>query len=357
MITHEKYIPFLKWRQSEYQALFKLTPDVKEAIVPYIIIPPIEYDFEERKLKKTIEEHITPMPNRLKTKWGRLAILDFHSSLEDKFMPCGNSVIKYVFNKTIEMGHLLIPAYSFDKSNFYLQELSKIINKDTGIALRLFFEDLNKPDINKQISDLFNFIKVDYSQVDLIIDLQTPDKFEPYKLFSNLIHNNVSKINNLNSFRSFVISAHSLNLREISQPDTHVTRHEWQIYPDLCLKFKDKPPAFGDYTIENIDFGEPMDMRKITPAAKLIYTLPQHWRILKGRAFRGNETQMTTFCQIISTSPNYKGIRFSDGDKRIKETADGTNNTGNLGVWKQVAINHHMTKVVRQLSSHHAPSI
>lgn len=167
----------------------------------------------------------------------------------------------------------------------------------------------------------------------------------------------VNKINNIKSYRSFVIAAHSLNLREIKQPGGLFTRHEWMLYPYLIKKFKDKLPTFGDYTTDDIEFLPPMDMRKVNPSAKLIYTLPQHWHVLKAKAFRGNEIQMVSLCANVIGLPGYKGVPFSDGDKRIHDTANGKANFGNLGTWKQVAINHHMTKVVHQLSSYHASII
>ena len=87
-------------------------------------MPPIEYDFEEKRLKKTIQEHIEPMPKRLKDKWGsRLALLDFHDSIEQGIMDNGENVIKYVYTKSLAMGCKLIPVISFEKSKWYLTEI------------------------------------------------------------------------------------------------------------------------------------------------------------------------------------------------------------------------------------------
>ena len=153
------------------------------------------------------------------------------------------------------------------------------------------------------------------------------------------------------------IAANSLDLGKIKQPGGVFTRHEWVIYPYLVSKFKEKTPTFSDYTTDNIEFLPQIDMRKINPSAKLIYTLPHEWHVLKAKAFRGNTKQMLNLCSNVINLPEYKGITFCDGDKRIYETANGTANFGSLGTWKQAAINHHMTKVVHQLSSYHASII
>ena len=313
MILSNQYVPFLKWRQSEYQALFKLKKEVKDLIIPYIIMPPIEYDFEEKRLKKTIQEHIEPMPKRLKEKWGsRLALLDFHESIEQEIMDSGENVIKYLYTRALAMGCKLIPVVSLKKSNWYLQEIKSIIKtQNCGLAFRLSLEDLHNPKLNSDIVQILNFFDLTTSDIDLIIDLRTPDKFEPYPLFSNLIFMKINKINNLKSYRSFIIAAHSLNLREVKQPGGLFTRHEWMLYPYFINKFKDKLPTFGDYTTDNIEFLPPMDMRKVSPSAKLIYTLPQHWQVLKAKAFRGNEIQMVSLCTNIVSLPGYKGVPHS----------------------------------------------
>ncbi len=54
------YVPSLKWRLAEYQALCRLHEPVKDRITPLINVPPLEWYFEEKKLKKTeIKEGFT----------------------------------------------------------------------------------------------------------------------------------------------------------------------------------------------------------------------------------------------------------------------------------------------------------
>jgi hypothetical protein len=64
------YVPALRWRQGEYQALFRLATAAKDRIVPYITIPEVEFDFELWQPKKTVQEHVHPFPARFNAKWG-----------------------------------------------------------------------------------------------------------------------------------------------------------------------------------------------------------------------------------------------------------------------------------------------
>jgi hypothetical protein len=104
-IDSRKYVPVLKWRQGEYQALFLLDDEVKNFVVPLIVIPPREYDFEEQRMKKTVHEHIETFPKRLKQKWStRLALIDSHESLENEKMDDGRLVIDFILQEAKSLG-------------------------------------------------------------------------------------------------------------------------------------------------------------------------------------------------------------------------------------------------------------
>ena len=92
------YLPILKWRQGEYQALMRLKTEVKDSLLPLIVVPPVEYDFEEERPKKTVQEHIEPFAKRYGAKWGkRNSLIDLHESLEGGVMDNGSLVIIHIF--------------------------------------------------------------------------------------------------------------------------------------------------------------------------------------------------------------------------------------------------------------------
>ena len=82
ILTNDMYVPALRWRQGEYQALLRLTNRIKDRIVPFIAIPKIEFDFEEWRPKKSVQEHVHPFAARYKSKWGkRPAWVGVHKSI------------------------------------------------------------------------------------------------------------------------------------------------------------------------------------------------------------------------------------------------------------------------------------
>lgn len=354
-IRLESYVPLLKWRMGEYQALSRLSDDAKNRITPLLVIPPIEFDFEEQRPKKNIQEHIETFVPRYVSKWGgRNALIDVHESIEDEFMDDGRHIISYIFSEIREKDAIATPVVSFSKSDLYKQEVRDVIVAEgRGLCLRVRLSEVMHLSFNGKVRDLCSYMKLDVDELDLILDLEEPENFIPYSGFSKVITSGVKKIDRIGEFRSFIVAGMSLNLSEIRKPGGEVPRHEWHLYHHLVGDLSDfRQPTYSDYTIETPKFMS-MDMRMINPAGKIVYTCDDTWLIAKGGSFRADTAQMIDHCNAIVTSGVYAGPTFSFGDGRINATLTGAEGTGNLGTWKQVGVSHHLEKVVVQLASFH----
>lgn len=350
-----RYLPVLKWRQGEYQALFRLTDDIKDRILPLIVIPPVEYDFEEQRPKKTVQEHVEPFAKRYATKWGnRNSLIDLHASLEASAMDSGILVITHVFESLRPLSMSATPVIRMSQSMDYLSAIKSIISHDkNGVAIRLKMPDLIDLSLNDRIDNLIRFLELDYSEVDLIVDLEVPDSFEPYSVFAKALSVAIKKISSIVDLRLIAIVGTSLKLSEIRKPGGEPVRHEWLLYKELSREISDVCQlVYGDYTIETPDFIS-QDMRLLKPAGKIIYTLEKSWLVPKGTSFRDDNAQMVTHCKSIVESGYYCGEGYSTGDKRINETFHGIQGPGNQGTWKEVGVSHHITFVVNQISKLH----
>jgi len=352
----EQYVPVVKWQLAEFQALYRLSDTIKDAITPLLNIPPIGYDFEEQRLKKTAHEQVEPFPDKFKVKWGgRKAFVDLDKSLQDEFMNDGKSVVSYVFDKLHDDNQEPIPVTGILRSKNY-QTVIKAVHKKikSGLALRLRIEELMDPDVSDQIAEKIKFHGLDYDEIDLIIDLAAPQSFEPYETFAKALARRIKSISGLDLFRSFIVVATSIKLSDVKSPGDVIPRHEWNLYKILLTELDDnRAPVYGDYCIELPDYIN-LDMRFIKPAGKLVYTTEDSWLIRKGGAFRGNEKQMIQHCQDIIGSGFYKEKQYSWGDERIESTANESEGCGNMTTWKQVGFSHHITFVAEQLSIHRA---
>ena len=98
ILTRDMYVPSLRWRQGEYQALARLAAATKDRVVPYITIPEVEFDFELWQPKKTVQAHVHPFAARFNAKWGRRpAWVGVHPSISAKPMGDGRDILTYVF--------------------------------------------------------------------------------------------------------------------------------------------------------------------------------------------------------------------------------------------------------------------
>lgn len=354
-IDSNKYVPILKWRQGEYQALFLLADDVKEKVVPLIVIPPREFDFEEKKMKKTVHEHVETFPKRLKQKWAkRLALIDTHESLENEKMDDGRSVIDFILQESKSLGCNVIPVVGLSRGALYLDSVKKFSSENgCGISLRVTLAELTAPSISAEITKLLKAIEVSWRAVDFVVDIGDPGNFQPYAVFAKVIAGAVSKLIGAIDARSIVLVGTSLKLSEVKKPGATQHRHEWSLYKEFRAELEKKmlAPSFGDYSIESPGFAEGIDMRKVKPGGKIVYTTLESWFIPKGGAFRTNNAQMIDHCAAIISSGHYKDRDYCKGDERIEDTANKVQNCGSLTTWKGVGVNHHITFVVRQLAN------
>ncbi len=354
MPTEIRYVPGLKWRQGEYQALWRLGDSAKDQLKPLITIPPIEFDFEERKDKKTPQDHLVTFPKRYLDKWkGRDSFIDFHESLHDAFMDDGVSIMRDLYDKTRLNGSLATAVTGLNRSQNYQTVIRSIHAESTeGLAFRVTLTDLMRSDFDYEINKLIEFHRTQLDRVDLILDLGLPDSFVPYKVMASALVGRLTSILRLNELRSLIIVGSSIQIQGVKPPGATLIRHEWKLFNEFLSLISDiKVPIFGDYCTESPVFpNPPMDMRFVKAPGKIIYTRSDEWDFVKGTALRGNKVQMIDLCKRVANSSGFSGGNFSWGDKMISDTASGVEEpSGSPTIWKQVGFNHHMTFVIEQL--------
>lgn len=348
------YVPSLRWRQGEYQALFTLDAAVKDRIAPFITIPEPEFDFEEWAPKKTVHEHIHPFSARYRAKWGnRPAWIAVHEAIAGACMDDGRDVLSYIFDEIRHFEAIAIPAIPVAADAAIVSAVAGIVKSDNqGVAVSLKLEDLMAADPRARVQALADVLGVPFSDLDLIVDLGAPN-FEPYAAFASAFITVLGKLGDLYGFRNLVLigTAFPQTLKDIAKGADEIPRHDWLFYQTLlaALPAATRRPNFGDYAIVHPDFA-PLDMRKFKPAGKLIYTTSSSWSVFKGGAFRDNPAQMHDHCAALLSSGAFRNSGFSKGDDYIAKCAARLVGPSNQSRWKNVAINHHITQAVDDLA-------
>jgi hypothetical protein len=350
------YVPCLRWRQAEYQALLALSDKAKDSIVPLITIPDLEFDFEDGTPKKTVGEHAGTFPKRYKEKWKtRKAWIDADPNIQTGVMPDGRPVFIFVFDEIRKFTADAMPVTSLDCTPKVVAQIASIVATDKkGVGVRARIEHVMKASFGVSLDTLLKSLKVTPEETDLIVDLGTPN-YEPYGAFAAALAITLGKIPNLPAYRNFILvgCAFPNTLSAVSSPVAYIERHDWKFYMQLLAKLPKgmRSPMFGDYATVNPGFTAKMDMRKVNPAGKIVYATTDRWFVRKGGAFRGNEKQMHKLSDEVVKSGLFRGPSFSAGDDYIDKCAKKTVGPSNQTRWKSVGINHHIMQVIGEVAT------
>ncbi|MDR3475884.1 MAG: beta family protein [Devosia sp.] len=355
-ITVLDYVPVLKWRQGEYQALMRLDENHRRRVVPLIEVTPPEWDFEEGRAKKTLAQQLEPFGRRLKAKWGaQPAFLDTHLLKPIDRMPGGAHPLTYLLDSTREDGAQLTPVTGLERDLAHYNAVAAAALIDgLGIAVRCSLDEIADPDFSTTCKRVVGQLGVDTADVDLIIDLAAKN-FEPLDDLVDLVSALLQSDSIYDEVRSLILIGTSFpgSMGDIKPPGQIIPRMEWKLYKQLVASLPEgfELPTFGDYAISSADIPGG-DMRLLKPAASVRYTIDDAWLITKGSNVRDNGfEQFRDRCGDVVNSGKALPPGYSAGSDYVRGCHGKTEKTGNLTTWRWVGTNHHITKVVDDLAS------
>ena len=350
------YMPILKWRQGEYLALDRLDSKVKDKVLPLVEIPPIEWDFEKNKQAKTINEHLEPFARRLDKKWNnRKALIDLNLLDPEVSMNDGSHPVIYIFSNVRKLNNKTVPVTGLDRIKSFQQAIKKVVRYDkNGVCIRLKFKDIVKASVGTYIDSMVKEFNINYDDVDLVLDLEAPN-YEPLQKFVRVIRNAIINLPQTKYARSFTIASTAFpsSMGAVRKSINIIERSEWLFYLEYLSQVEkgEAEPIFGDYVIAHPKLLT-LDMRTVTPAASLRYTIDDAWYIDKGNSVREKGFgQYKKICKKLVMSKHFMGAHYSKADNHIKDCSEGKVSTGNLTVWRWVGTNHHITKVVNDCAN------
>ncbi|MEO7332100.1 MAG: beta family protein [Minicystis sp.] len=356
MVTPNYYVPLLRWRMGEYQALEKLSDICKARTVPLIEVLPPDYDFELHQPKKHIDEQLKPFSKQVQKRWpDRPALIDTVQIPAATRMGDGRHPLTYLFDETRTVGMTHVPVTALDRDTAYQQSIRDIHATDgRGAGLRCSLDETLDPDFGNNVEALLAQVGIAPDALDILLDLQCP-AYDPQ---SNLIAIIIAALTGSTVFTT----ARSVTLLATSFPDSlsslqyglaFLPRREWMLYKALvaALPANLRCPGFGDYVIAAVTFAQG-DMRFMRGSPNVRYTIDDGWLVAKAKRQKTGANQAYPgLCGAIVASGQFIGGGFSEGGKYIDGCRLGTEKLGNQTTWKWVATNHHITKVVADLAT------
>jgi hypothetical protein len=350
------YVPVLKWRQGEYQALLRLDGARRQRVIPLIEVTPPEFDFEEGKPKKTLEKQLEPFARRLMAKWGtQPAFLETVLIEPTARMPGGVHPLTYLLEGARAAGGQLTAVTGLERDSAHYNAVAAATLIDgLGVAVRCSLDEIADPTFSKTFESLAVNLAGNVSEADLIIDLAAKN-FDPLDDLADLVVGLFQSDPVFNAVRSLILIGTSFptSMGDIKSPSQIIPRLEWLLYKKIVTKLSANfdPPTFGDYAISSADIPKG-DMRLLKPSASVRYTIDDAWLITKGSNVRDNGfEQFRDRCGDVVNSGLAFPIGYSAGSDYVRGCHAKTEKTGNLTTWRWVGTNHHIAKVVDDLAS------
>jgi hypothetical protein len=353
---HYHYVPCVRWKMGEYQAIYRLAADTKARVTPLIEVAEIGWDFELGRQSSSIDDHVAKFVKRLYAKWGSRRCFVDAVLVQRERMSNESHPLTSLFDGLREQGACAIPVIGAARDRSYQMATKRIVECDgRGVCVRISLAEAARGDVFDLVDRRIASLSLHPSSVDLVLDLGAPS-FVPLDSLGLLVTGLCERFCHGRSWRTVTIISTSFpeSMADVPRGFARVQRSEWLLYKKVVqnlLGSTTRLPTFGDYTISNPAVPK-IDMRLVRPYASVRYTADDIWCIAKGTNVRDNGFgQYRGLCQKVVNSREYAGESFSHADRYIHECASGKAGTGNLTVWRAVGTNHHIERVVRDVSN------
>lgn len=337
MFTHTHYVPILRWKLAEQNALRDLFPSTKSGLTPLIEIP---------ELREVDSAMVMKCASSIALAWGNAP---FFFDLGKHTASAPVSTVRTFFIKARNIGLSAIPATGLGMSPQFQGIVAEVAEKDKrGLCIRVLRDDLEKPGLNLALKELLCSIRHEEGQIDIVIDLKI------FRASDADLNSLLQSLPNLRKWRTITIVAGSFpkNLTGFSVGQHELQRKEWIAW-SAAIRNHNLPriPTFGDYTVLHPYLSMPIPGMNIS--ASIRYTAWEYWVIMRGEGLHNEGgpgyAQYPANAEMLTMRDDFAGPWFSAGDRYISEIAMKKDRTGSPTTWIQAGVNHHLTFVVDQL--------
>ena len=349
MIT---YVPFLKAKSNEINAIGELAQEVREAICPFFDYPR-KPRLDGLKLKVGVEKMVRS--------------LEKHVGLDDEFY-----FDNYDIEDTLKVGTKhnyqfmlecltafpVIPVVSVDRSSGHIASVAELkaagkIQSDI-IAFRVTPENFEEysvieDDIENELGSTF----AAFHAVDLIFDCRVCTNIDPGSAAAQVRRFSKSFCASYN-VRRVVITGSSIpaSVREVLSVQTErmIPRHELSIYQAVKAIHDHAGLMFGDYTTvsplySDVDLAPEILQNVMT--AKLTYTLnDSHFFIRGGGLKTKGRGQYFGMAQKLCSKTFFRGAAFSSGDEYFDQKSRGLGGNCGPNTVIKPSVNAHISYMV-----------
>jgi hypothetical protein len=315
MIT---YIPFLKFKTGEVNAISELDPAIHGSICPFFDFPKKgeitaeEFKDAVGKIDRAIAKH---MPEVTELYFDNYDISDSLTiGVEQNY--------SYLLRKLSKWP--IVPVIGIDRAGPRNDAVAKLKKeesiKSNVIALRITAEEFESYAAIQDDLDNLKAVFAQFESIDLVFDLRIYGGANPDKL-SNVILSFSKKFCASYDVRRVVVTGSSIpsSIGNVLKVKTEclLNRAELSVFERVAANHEHAHLVFGDYATVSPDYAEvtlaPEIMQNVmTP--KFTYTLKDRHFFIRGERIRGNYGQYFEMARKLCAKGFYRGEQFSWGD-------------------------------------------
>jgi hypothetical protein len=338
MFSHWHYVPILRWKLAEQNALRDLFPSSKSRLTPLIEIP---------ELRRVDAGMLTKCASSIALAWGDAPFF-FDFGAHSSNVP--GEFVGTFFDKARSIGLSAMPTIGLGAGAFYREAVTDVAKSDKrGMCLRVLRGDLVKSNFYQSLTNLVSSVRQEEAQIDLVIDLKI------FRAIDSDLNKLLRLIPNVEKWRTLTVVAGAFpkDLTGYSVGQHELQRQEWIAW-SAAVRGHDlfRLPTFGDYTILHPHLAIPIPGMNIS--ASIRYTAWDYWVVMRGEGLRNvggsGYAQYPANAELLTMRDDFSGPWYSAGDRYISEVAIKKDRTGSPTTWLQAGINHHLTFVVDQLN-------
>ncbi len=250
------YVPILKGKQGELNAIKETSADIRGKFTPLIEVPPISLKYLEGEPDpipaKSIDVHVSDVGEKIATAIGsgRSVFIDGFCIENDATLPDGSEPVPTVFKSLRDKDVRFIPVTGLDRVDEYADAVKSATATDgRGCCLRLWTPDLESDELDAQIDSLLSYLGLDPSRIDLLVD------FGPVIPSRAALSYQINALPKVTEWRTLTVGCSSfpVDMSNITQNSiAEFERKEWTNWLFVRSKqIKVRMPTFADYAIKS----------------------------------------------------------------------------------------------------------
>jgi hypothetical protein len=357
---YKQYVPFLKGKQGELDALSTVNRGGREQLTPLVEIGPIEIDPKTGANTKSLDETLEGLAAKIAKAWGSLdfCFVDLPEFDPDARLESGQHPVARFFEDAKAVDLAAVPVAGLDRDKPHLDAVAEARSwRGTGLAIRVRRRELQTPTaLAGGLTRLAGIVGVDFEEADLLLDFGHILKSETTAIEA-MAEAAILALPEVDSWRSLTVSSGAFP--ETVSPDVKpgetgvLERRDFALWRALTAgKALPRLPAFGDYGVASPEWLQGFDPEIMAPAAKIVYAREKDWLVVRGRSLKKHGFgQYRALAHQVIRSGSFQGSEHCWGDSYIAKCANGRVGTGSLKTWVSVATSHHLGVTTRQLAS------